>query len=78
MSKNKKSKTCSKSRRILWYSFGVVGLGIKGLAALSLLVIAAKMYPLKYQAKYFNTCVEETRNNGKSMAESVSFCNGGQ
>ena len=78
MSKNKKSKTCSKSRRILWYAFGAVGLGIKGLAALSLLAIATKMYPLKYQAKYFNACVEETRNSGKSMAESVRFCNGGQ
>ena len=77
MAKDKKAKKCSRTRRILWYSFGAAGLGARGLTALALLVIAIKMYPLKYQAKFFNACVEETRNSGKSISASVSFCNGG-
>ncbi len=77
MSKDKKSKKCSSSRKILWYAFGAVGLGVRGLAAFALLAIAIKMYPLKYQAKFFNACVEETRNSGKSVAESVNYCKGG-
>ena len=77
MSKEKKSKKCTTSRRILWYAFGAAGLGARGLAALALLVIAIKMSPLKYQAKFFNSCVEELRNSGKSVSASVNFCNGG-
>ena len=77
MSKGKKSKKCSNKRRILWYAFGAAGLGARGLAALALLAIAIKMYPLKYQAKFFNACVEETRDSGKSVSTSVNFCNGG-
>ena len=59
--KEKKSKKCSTSRKILWYAFGAAGLGARGLAALALLAIAIKMYPLKYQAKFFNACVEEVQ-----------------
>ena len=77
MSKDKKSKKCSTSRRILWYAFGAAGLGARGLTALALLVIAIKMYPLKYEAQFFNACVEETKNTGKSVSASVNFCKGG-
>ncbi len=77
MAKEKKSKKCSSSRRLLWYVFGGLGLGARGLAALALVVIAAKLAPLKYEAKVFNACVEETRNSGKSVSSAVNFCNGG-
>ncbi len=77
MTKGKKSKKCSTKRRILWYIFGAAGLGARVLAALALIAIAIKAYPLKYQAKFFNACVEETKNTGKSLAESVNYCNGG-
>ncbi len=75
----KKSQKCSssKSRRILWYLFGAAGLGARGLAALALLAIAMKTYPLKYQAKFFNECVEEIKDSGKSVSAAVNFCNGG-
>ena len=36
MSKEKKSKKCSTSRKILWYFFGAAGLVARGLAALAL------------------------------------------
>ncbi len=76
----KKSKKCSsnKSRRILWYAFTVAGLGSRGLAALALIVIAIKLQPLKYHSKFFNTCVEETIDTGRSVPDSVRFCNGGE
>ena len=77
MSKDKKSKKCSTNRRLIWYAFTAMGLGARGLAAVALLAIAIKIYPLKYQAKFFNACVEETRNNGKSVSVAVNFCNGG-
>ncbi len=77
MTKNKKSKKCSTSRRILWYAFGAAGLGARGLAALALLAIAIKVYPLKNQAKLFNACVQETRSNGRTVSASVNYCNGG-
>jgi len=74
----KKSKNCaSSSKRLLWYAFGAVGLTARGIAALALLTIAIKFYPLKQEAKLFNACVEETRKTGRSISASVSFCNGG-
>ncbi len=77
MSKDKKSKKCSTTKRILWYAFGSVGLGARVLAAFALLAIAFKIYPMKYQAKYFNACVEDVTNTGKSISQAVNFCNGG-
>ena len=76
MSKNKKSKNCSKSRRILWYAFGAVGLGARGLTALALLAIALMLCTIKKESKVFNQCVEEVQNSGKSVSSAVSYCNG--
>ena len=74
----KKSKKCSKSqsRRFLWYAFTASGIGARALAALALVTISLKMYPLKYQAKFFNACVEEVKGTGESVSSAVSFCNG--
>ena len=77
MSKNKKSNKCFSAQRILWYAYGAAGLGARVLATLALLVIAIKISPLKYQAKFFNACVEESGRAGKSISASVNFCNGG-
>ena len=78
--KSKKSKKCassSGSRRILWYAFGAGGLAARWIAAFALLAIAIKLYPLKQEAKFFNACIEETRNSGMSVSAAVRFCNGG-
>lgn len=75
MAKTKKTKNCT-NKKILWYVLSVVGVSSRLLGALGILAIAIKIYPLKYQAKYFNECVEETRSSGKSIATSVNFCNG--
>ena len=77
MAKDKKLKKCSRSSRILWYAFSSISLGARSLAAIALLAIAVKLYPLKYQGKFFNTCVEEVRVSGKTVSEAVNFCNGG-
>ena len=77
MAKEKKSKKCSKGRRVLWYIFGGAGLSFRGLAALSLLAIAIMLCPLKQEASSFNACVEEVREGGANISSSVRFCNGG-
>ena len=76
MSKNKKSKNCSNTKRMLWYAFGVAGLGARGVAALALVAIAMMFCSVKKESKVFNQCVEEVRNSGKSVSSAVSFCNG--
>ena len=78
--KSKKSNKCansSGSRRILWYAFGAGGLAARWIAAFALLAIAIKLDPLKQEAKFFNACIEETRNSGMSVSGAVRFCNGG-
>ena len=74
----KKSNKCSsnKSRRFFWYAFSAAGLSARGLAALSLLAIALMLCTVKKEAKLFNECVEGVQNNGKSVSEAVSYCNG--
>ncbi len=76
---SKKSKKCAanKNKRILWYAFGAIGLGARGLTALSLLAIALMLCSVKKESKVFNQCVEEVRNSGKSVSSAVSYCNGG-
>ena len=79
MSKDKKSKKlkgCSSSKRLLWFVYSGVAIGIRGLATLSLVAIAIKLHPLKYQANFFNTCVEESIKDGRSISTAVNFCNG--
>ena len=75
----KKSKKCAPSngRRMLWYAFTAAGLGARALAALALLAIALMLCSVKKESKVFNQCVEEVRNDGKSISAAVSFCNGG-
>ena len=76
---SKKTKKCSsnKNRKLIWYAFTTMGLGARVLTGLALVAISIKMNPIKYQASFFNDCVEEIRETGKSMATSVRICNGG-
>ena len=77
MAKEKKSKKCRSSRKILWWFFGTANLGAKCLAALALVGIAIKISPIKYQAKSFNECITERMNTGQNISNAVRFCNGG-
>ena len=76
----KKSRKCSpsKNKRLLWYGVTALGLGVRALAALSLLAIAMMLCTVKMESKVFNECVEEVRSNGKSLSSAVNFCNGGR
>ena len=73
----KKTKKCSKAKRLLWWSFTGVGFAARVVTAFSLIVIAGKLYPAKQQAKFFNECVKQEKLNGDSISASVHFCNGG-
>ena len=77
MGKDKNSKRCSGKKKMLWYLFGIAGLGVRGLAAFSLLAIALMLCSVKKEAKLFNDCVEELNDSGKTTSESVRLCNGG-
>jgi len=77
MSKKSKKFSTSKTGKKLWYAFMASGLAARGLAAIALIVIAAMLCSVKKESKVFNQCVEEVRNNGKSISNAVSFCNGG-
>ncbi len=76
---SKKSKKClnNKSKRLLWYAYTTIGLGVRAAAALALIAISIKAYPLKNQAKSFNACVLEIQETGMSISTAVNFCNGG-
>ena len=77
MSKEKKSKKCRRRSKLLWYGFGAAGLGARGLAALGIITIALMLYPIKHQSKNFNRCVDSVIESGRSISESVYYCNGG-
>ena len=74
--KSKKSSSC-KGRRMLWFAFYAAGIAKRGIAAIALVAISIKMQPLQYQSRFFNACVEEIAETGKSISDSVRFCNGG-
>ena len=40
--------------------------------------ISMKMYPLKQEAKFFNSCVEELLEQGDGVSDATHFCNGGK
>ena len=58
-------------------AYGVIQLSTSVVSALSLAAIALGFCSVKQEAKVFTECVEEIRENGKSAANAVRFCNGG-
>ena len=56
--------------------YGLTGLGARILSAIALVGIAFNLSPIQRQSTLFGDCVQEGRQQGKTIAESVGFCNG--
>ncbi len=74
--KNEKKKCGSKGKVMLTY--GIVQLGSSLISAVALAAIALGFCSLKKEARFFNECVEEVQESGKSTSTAVRFCNGGK
>ena len=77
MSEEKKdSKKCGGKKKIM-VVYGLVQLGSSFVSAIALAAIAFGFCSVKKESKVFNTCVTEIIENGRSNAEAVRYCNGG-
>jgi hypothetical protein len=58
-------------------AYGVIQISATVLSAISLAAIALGFCAVKQESKAFNGCVEEVIAEGKTNAQAVRFCNGG-
>ncbi len=79
MSKEEKKdkKNCS-SKKGLMLAFGLSTLGTRVFSAVSLAAIALSFCSVKKEATFFNDCVEEVIESGRSVSFAVRSCNGGK
>ena len=77
MSEEKKeSKKCFGKKKVM-FAYGLIQLGSSFVSAIALVVIAFGLCSVKKESKIFNNCVSEVIENGRTTAESVRYCNGG-
>ena len=74
--KRKEKKHCARKKSLM-LAFGLTTLSTRVISALSLAAIALSLCFIKNEAKLFNNCVEEIKQNGQSDSAAVRFCNGG-
>ena len=65
------------SKKNSMLAYGVIQITATVVSAISLAAIALGVCSIKQESKIFNGCVEETIATGRSNAEAVRFCNGG-
>ena len=65
------------SKKSSMLAYGVIQITATVVSAISLAAIALGVCSITQESKVFNGCVEETIGTGKSNAEAVRFCNGG-
>ena len=65
------------SKKSSMLAYGVIQITATVVSAISLAAIALGVCSIKQESKVFNGCVEETIATGRSNAEAVRFCNGG-
>ena len=75
MSDENKKKCSGKGKAM--FAYGIIQLGSSVVSALALAAIALSFCSIKQEAKLFNECVEEIKENGQSSSSAVRFCNGG-
>ncbi len=69
-------KKCVGSKKAM-FAYGMLQLGSSVVSAVALAAIALSFCSVKQESKVFNECIEEVRATGKSPANAVRFCNGG-
>jgi len=71
------TKKCGgKNKGMLTY--GIIQLSSNVVSAVALGAIAFSFCFVKQESKLFNQCIEEVQATGKSVSDSVRFCNGGR
>lgn len=70
------SKDCGGKKKAM-LAYGVIQISATVLSAISLAAIALGFCAVKQESKEFNGCVEEVIAEGKTNAQAVRFCNGG-
>ena len=74
--KNKDKKKCGGKGKAM-FAYGIIQLGSSFVSAVALTSIALSFSSLKKESKFFNVCVEEVQDSGKSASSAARFCNGG-
>tara|TARA_Y100001968_G_scaffold133954_1_gene122215 strand:+ start:283 stop:468 length:186 start_codon:yes stop_codon:yes gene_type:complete len=59
------------------FAYGIIQLGSSVVSAVALAAIALSFCSVKQESKAFNDCLEDVQAIGKSSADAVRFCNGG-
>lgn len=72
---SRKSRCGGKKKAMLAY--GIIQISATVVSALSLATIALGFCAVKQESKAFSGCVEEVIADGKTNAQAVRFCNGG-
>ena len=73
--KTEKKRCGGKSKAM--FAYGIIQLGSSVISAVALAAIAVAFCSVKQESKLFNECVEEVQSTGKSTANAVNLCNGG-
>ena len=74
---NKKDKKKCVGKGKVMFAYGIIQLGTSVVSAVALAAIALSFCSVKQESKAFNECLEEVQATGKSSADAVRFCNGG-
>ncbi len=69
-------KKCIGKGKVM-FAYGIIQLGSSVVSAVALAAIALSFCSVKQESKAFNECLEEVQATGKSSADAVRFCNGG-
>ena len=77
MSEEKKDPKKSAGKKKIMFAYGVIQIGSSFVSAIALAAIAFGFCSVKKESKLFSSCVIEVTENGKSNAEAVRYCNGG-
>ena len=69
-------KSCGGKKNAM-LAYGIIQISATVVSAISLAAIAFGFCAVKQESKAFNGCVEEVIADGKTNAQAVRFCNGG-
>ena len=73
---NSKKKGCGGKKKAM-LAYGVIQISASVVSAISLAAIALSLCAVKQQSKAFNTCINQSIEQGLEQAQAVRYCNGG-
>ena len=73
---NSKKKGCGGKKKAM-LAYGVIQISASVVSAISLAAIALSLCAVKQQSEAFNTCINQSIEQGLEQAKAVRYCNGG-